>query len=100
MASRESRRAQRQTAARVREFRRTGIYEKVIPRNATRGARQSRLSYLRELAAKPADQRTRDDRNQLGGAASRGNQGQEGYEEFDTPEFEDYWYHHRGANAA
>lgn len=95
MASRESRRAQRETATRVREFRAGRGYQSAIPSSVKAGARAAYTANLDAIAAMPASQRTPAQEKQLAQATSWGAHGRKAYQKYDTPENRKTWYHNK-----
>lgn len=96
MARNPRAKAQRETAARVREFRAGRGYRSVIPRELKGRAPEVRISYLQGLAGKDPGNYTAAERKQAASAASFGAHGKAGYEQFDTPEWREFWYHTAG----
>lgn len=95
MARNPRSRAQRQTAARVRQFRETKQYEKVLPKSITSRAIRTREDYLQGVLSGqiPEPASGSDEEKSLASAASKARWGKA------DPRYEaawsKFWYHHR-----
>jgi hypothetical protein len=95
MAKNSRAKAQRETAARVREYRAGRGYKSGIPSSVKSGARTAYQKELDRLSAIPAEQRSRAENNRLAQAASWGAHGHKAYGKYDTPENQKLWYHNK-----
>lgn len=91
--ARAARRAQRENAARIKEFRRTGKYKSALPPVLKGRAGQVRVGYLKDLLDRDPDTFTHAERMAAASAASYGAHGKDKYEIFDVDEFRQFWYH-------
>lgn len=87
--------AQRENAARQREFRAGRGYQSAIPSSFKTRARESYQSHLNAIQSLPASQRTEQDNKQLAQAAALGMHGHAAYAKYDTPENRKLWYHNK-----
>jgi len=96
MARNPRAKAQRENAARIREFRRSRDYQSAIPRSYKSHAADMRMDYLDSLLNKDPSTLTEYEQKQAASAASFGAHGKEGYEAYDTEEWRAFWYHEKG----
>lgn len=95
MAANPRSKAQRETAARVREYRAGRGYKSVLPESYKTRARTAYQATLDQLAAKNPSELSQAEKKRLAQAASYGAHGRKAYLKYDTTALRSLWYHNK-----